>query len=93
MMLETKILSDIKKIISKQFPEFKGIEPKVIKKKIAPQQIVYKKLSLGEPKGAKTVFNLRFERKIKTVDAVVMKQILVVTTNESGQIIKISQSK
>ncbi|MGQ9465495.1 MAG: hypothetical protein ACUVQ4_07295 [bacterium] len=92
-MLESKILTQIKKKIAKQFPEFAGIEPRVIKKKVAPQKVVFKKLSLGVPKDAKTIFSLRFERKIKTIDAVVMKQILVVTTNELGQIIKISQSK
>lgn len=92
-MLESRILTQIKKKIGRQFPEFEGIEPQVIKKKVAPQRVVFKKLSLGAPKHTKTVFSLRFEKKIKTVDAVMMKQILVVTTNELGQIIKITQSK
>jgi len=92
-MLEAKILTHIKKMISEQFPEFKGIEPKVVKKTVTPQKSVYKKLSLGVPDKVKTVFSLRFVKKVKTVDSIAMKQILIVTTNKSGQIIKISQSK
>ncbi|MEO0184692.1 MAG: hypothetical protein ABIL20_02715 [candidate division WOR-3 bacterium] len=92
-MLEPNILEKIKKKINKQFPDFKGIEPKVVKKKITPQKNVYKKLSLGAPENIRTVFSLHFVKKVKTVDAVVIKQILVVTANESGEIVKISQSK
>ncbi|MGB9722195.1 MAG: hypothetical protein ACPL28_12045 [bacterium] len=92
-MLEEKILKRIKKMINDQFPEFKGIEPKIVKKRITPQKSVYKKLSMGAPEEFRTVFTLHFVRKAKTVDAVVMKQILIVTTDELGQIVKISQSK
>lgn len=92
-MFSTKTLHRIKKEIEKQFPEFKGIKPKVIEKKIAPQKGVYKKLSLSLPEETRTVFSLRYERKIKTADAIAMKQILIVTADNMGRIIKISQSK
>ncbi len=92
-MLETRILKKIKKLIDREFPEFRGIKPKVVKKSIAPQKSVYKKLSLGVPKEIRTVFNLRFEKMAKTADAVSIRQILIVTTSESGEIIKVSQSK
>ncbi len=92
-MVETRILAHIRKVINSQFPEFKGIEPRVVKKKIAPQRSVYKKLSLGIPEKVKTFFSFHYVKRVKTVDSVILKQILIITTDEQGQIVKISQSK
>ncbi len=92
-MSESKILSQINKIIREQFPEFKGIEPKVIKKRITPQKSVFKKLSMGVPDKAKTFLSFHYVKKVKTVDSIVMKQILIITTDERGKIVKVSQSK
>lgn len=92
-MIERKQIEKIKRKISKDFPEFKGIEPKIIKKEIGPQDGLYKKLSLGIPKGFRSIYKLRFKRMVETVDKIEMERILIVTLNEQGKIIKITQSR
>ncbi len=92
-MIDEKKLKKIKKEIALRFPDFKDVEPKIIKKVISPQKSVYRKLSLGTPKGIKEVYSLQFKKTILTVDAVKIKRILVVSLNEEGEIIKISQSR
>ncbi|MEO0095604.1 MAG: hypothetical protein ABIL46_07145 [candidate division WOR-3 bacterium] len=91
--MDNAIIKKIKKEVAKQFPEFKGIEPDVVKKKILPQKTLYKKLSLGVAEVTKTVISFRFVKKVKMADNIAMKRILIVTTDEQGRIIKISQSK
>jgi len=92
-MISTDKLKKIKKKISSEFPEFKGIEPKITEKIVTPQKGIYRKLTLGVPKIVKKVYSLKFTKKIKTVDAVKMERILIVTLNEQGEIIKVSQSR
>ncbi|MEO0142970.1 MAG: hypothetical protein ABIL70_04525 [candidate division WOR-3 bacterium] len=92
-MVDEKKLKKIKKEIMARFPDFRDVEPRLIKKVVAPQKSVYRKLSLGLPKGVKEVYSLQFKKTVRTVDAVKINRILVVTLNEKGEIIKISQSR
>ncbi len=92
-MIDKKIIEKIKREVEKQFPEFKGVRPKVAEKKILPQKEVYKKLSLEVSEDTRTVFSFRFVKKVRMSDNIRMNKILVVTTDKFGQIIKISQSK
>jgi len=92
-MIDHKKIDKIKKKISKEFPEFKGIEPKLIAKAIGPQEAIYKKLSLGAPKEFKSIYRLKFKKTVETVDEIAMERILIVTLNEQGEIIKITQSR
>lgn len=92
-MIDRKKINKIKRKILKEFPEFKGIEPKITEKKIRPQSAIYRKLSLGEPKQFRTIFRLKFKKKIETVDKVKIERILIVTLDEHGKIIKITESR
>jgi len=92
-MIERKIINSIKRKISKEFPEFKGVEPKVTEKKIGPQDKIYRKLSLGVPKYFKQIYRLKFKKVVKTVDNITMERILNVTLDDQGEIIKITQSR
>jgi hypothetical protein len=92
-MINQHKITKIKKKISREFPEFKGIEPKITEKMIGPQDAVYKKLSLGVPKQFRRIYRLKFKRVVETADAIEMERILVVTLDEGGEIIKITQSR
>jgi hypothetical protein len=92
-MISRKKIKRIKRKISRQFPEFKDIEPKIIEKQIGPQDVIYKKLSLGIPKEFRKIFKLQYKKIVETVDEVTMERILTVTLNERGEIIKITQSR
>jgi len=92
-MIDKKKIKRVQKLIAKDFPDFRNIEPKVIEKKIAPQSAIYKKLSLGVPKHTRRIFKLRFRKRIETVDQIKMEKILTVTLDEKGDIIKITESK
>lgn len=92
-MIDRKKIIKIKRKISKEFPEFKGIEPTVREKTITPQDVLYKKLSLGVPKQLRRIYRLKFTRIVETVDEIEMERILIVTLNEQGEIIKMTQSR
>ncbi len=92
-MIDRKRIMAIKRKISREFPEFKGIEPKITEKKISPQDSIFKKLSLGAPKQFVRIFRLKFEKKIETVDHTEIDRILTVSLDEQGKIIKITESR
>ena len=92
-MIGKNKIKKVKKLIAKNFPEFKNIEPKVTEKKIEPQSAIYKKLSLGMPKQLRKIVRLKFRKRIKTVDKMDIEKILIVTLDEKGDIIKITESK
>ena len=92
-MIDRRKIAKIKRKISKEFPEFKGIEPKITEKEIGPQDAIYKKLSLGASKQYRRIYRLKFTKLIETVDKVEMERILFVTLDEQGEIIKMTQSR
>lgn len=92
-MINKKTVNRIKRMVSKQFPEFKGIDPKILERKVKPQSAIYRKLSLGTPKILRKVFRLKFEKKVTTADEMEIDRILTVTLNEAGEIIKITESR
>lgn len=92
-MIDKKKINKIIRKISREFPEFKGIEPKITEKKIKPQSAIYKKLSLGTPKRFVRILRLKFKKKVETVDHVEIERILTVNLDEQGEIIKITESR
>lgn len=92
-MINRKTVNRIKRMVFRKFPEFKGINPKILERKVKPQSAIYRKLSLGTPKILRKVFRLKFEKKVTTVDEVEIDRILTVTLNEAGEIIKITESR
>ncbi len=92
-MIDKKIIEKIKREVEKKFPEFKGVKPEVNEKKMPPQRQVYKKLSLEVSEETKTIFSFKFVKRVKMADNIRMNKILLVTTDKSGQIIKVTQSK
>ncbi len=92
-MIDRKRITAIKRKISREFPEFKGIEPKITEKKIRRQDSIFKKLSLGAPKHFVRIFRLKFRKKVETVDHTEIERILTVSLNEQGKIIKITESR
>jgi hypothetical protein len=92
-MIERADIERVKKIVVQKFPEFKGIEPEVTEKEIKPQNDLYNKLSLGIPKHVRRISRLKFMTKAETVDRISIDRILVVTLDENGEIIKITESR
>jgi hypothetical protein len=86
-------LSRIKRKISREFPEFKDVQPVITERIIRPQSSLYKKLSLGVPKIARKIIRLKFTKKIETIDHTEIERILVVSLSEQGKIIKITESR
>lgn len=92
-MVSQSQLGRIKRKISREFPEFKDVQPVITEKIIRPQSSLYKKLSLGVPKVTRRIFRLKFTKKIETVDHAEIERILMVSLNEQGKIIKITESR
>jgi hypothetical protein len=92
-MIDRKKIIKIKRKISKEFPEFKGIEPTVTEKTIGPQDVLYKKLSIGVPKQLRHIYRLKFTRMVHTADETKLERILIVTLNDCGEIVKMTQSR
>lgn len=83
----------VKRKIAKDYPEFKGIEPRVTEKDVKPQDEWYKKLDLGVPKHFRHIYRLQFTKSVKTADRVPIERILMVTLDENFKIIKIIESR
>ena len=82
-----------KRKIAKDYPEFKGIEPRVTEKDVKPQDEWYKKLDLGVPKHFRHIYRLQFTKSVKTADRVPIERILMVTLDEKFKIIKVIESR
>ena len=93
MMIDRVQIEKIKKIIADEYPEFKGVEPKVTRKDISPQEDIYAKLKLGVPKQLRHLYRLKFATVVETEDNVSMDRILMVTLDENLEIVKIIQSR
>jgi hypothetical protein len=83
----------VKRKIAKDYPEFKGIEPRVTEKDVKPQDEWYKKLDLGVPKHFRHIYRLQFTKSVKTADRVPIERILMVTLDENFKIIKVIESR
>ena len=93
MMIDRRHIDRIKEEIGAQYPEFKGVEPKISEKTIKPQDAIYKKLDMGMPKQFKSIYRLKFEKTVRTEDEIPIDRILVVTLDENFQIVKIVESR
>jgi hypothetical protein len=91
--MDTKKITKIKRTIFRQFPEFKGVEPKIIEKEIVPQTSVYRKLTLGTPPRKRKIVKMKFTKTVITADRSELERILVVTLDEHYEIIKITESR
>ena len=92
-MLSKARMNRIKRQITRNFPEFEGVEPKITEKIIRPQDKLYKKLKLGMAKEFRKVYRLSFRKTVQTIDEVSIERILNVLLDEKGEIIKITHSR
>jgi hypothetical protein len=93
MLLERHHIEKVMQKIAEEYPEFKGIEPKVTEREIKPQDEIFRKLQMGVPKQFRHIYRLKFARVIETEDKVPIDRILLVTLDENFEIIKISESR
>lgn len=92
-MIDQRQIERIKKMVAREFPEFKGIEPKIVEREIKPQYRVFKKLDLGVPKQLKHIYQMQYKKTIETEDHISIERILTITLDEKGEIIKITESR
>lgn len=92
-MIDAKTVARISRDIQRQFPEFQHVRPEVKEKALIPQRQLYAKLNLGMPKHPRRVYTLTFRKDVRTSDDVPLRRILIVTLDERGAIVKISQSR
>ncbi len=93
MRIERHHIEKVMQKVAEEYPEFKGIEPKVTEKEIKPQDEIYDKLNMGVPKHLRHIYRLKFSRVVETEDRVSMDRILLVTLDENFKIIKVSESR
>jgi hypothetical protein len=93
MLIERHHIEKVMQKIAEEYPEFKGIEPKVTEREIKPQDEIFRKLQMGVPKQFRHIYRLKFARVIETEDKVPIDRILLVTLDENFEIIKISESR
>jgi len=91
--MDKKKITKLKRTIFRQFPEFKGVEPKIIEKEIVPQTRVYHKLTLGRPPQKRKIVKMKFSKTVITADRTELERILTVTLDEQYKIIKITESR
>ena len=91
--MDKKKLIKVKRTIFRQFPEFRGVEPKIIEKEIVPKTSVYRKLTLGTPPGKRKIIKMKFMRMVTTADNTELERILLVTLNDRYEITKITESR
>ncbi|UCC12797.1 MAG: hypothetical protein JSW02_04535 [candidate division WOR-3 bacterium] len=91
--MDKKKLTKVKRAIFRQFPEFKGVEPKIIEKEIVPKTSVYRKLTLGTPPRKRKIVRMKFTKMVTTADRTELERILLVTLDEHYEIIKITESR
>jgi hypothetical protein len=92
-LIERHHIEKVMQKIAEEYPEFKGIEPKVTEREIKPQDEIFRKLQMGVPKQFRHIYRLKFARVIETEDKVPIDRILLVTLDENFEIIKISESR
>lgn len=93
MLIKRHHIERVMQKIAEEYPEFKGIEPKVTEREIKPQDEIYQKLEMGVPKQFRHIYRLKFAKIIETEDKVQIDRILLVTLDEDFEIIKISESR
>lgn len=93
MLIERHHIEKVMQKIAEEYPEFKGIEPKVTEREIKPQDEIFRKLQMGLPKQFKHIYRLKFAKVVETEDKVPIDRILLVTLDENFEIIKISESR
>lgn len=93
MLIKRAQIERIKRKIAQDYPEFKGIEPKITEKEVSPQDDIYRKLKLGVPKQFRHIYRLKFTKVVETADRVPIDRILMVTLDEDFEIIKIIESR
>lgn len=86
-------IEDIKKMVARDYPEFKDIEPKISEKDISPQDEIFQKLDMGVPKQLRHIYRLKFTKIAETKDNVPLDRILMVTLDENFEILKIIESR
>jgi len=94
--LTDKKIDALKKIITKQFPELKNIEPKIETKEIKPDVNTASKLGIDmkrTPVRKQQVHVATFGAQIKASDGSTVKRVVRATLDEDGNIIRISHSK
>jgi hypothetical protein len=93
--MDKKLLLKIKNDVLKKFPEFKGIAPKITTKAMPDHRQLSKKLTLGAgmAKMTKKITSMRFSKAVKTADNVKLERHLIVTMDENGEILKITESR
>jgi hypothetical protein len=91
--MDKKKITKVKKTIFRQFPEFRGVEPKITEKEIVPQTSVYRKLTLGKPPEKRRIVKMKFSKTVITADRAELERILTVTLDEQYKIIKITESR
>lgn len=86
----------LKKIITKQFPELKDIEPKIETREIKPDVNTAAKLGINmkrAPVQKQQVHIATFGTHVKVNDGSTIKRVIRATLDEDGNIIRISHSK
>ena len=93
MLIDRIHIDKVMKKIAEDYPEFKGIEPKITEKEVRPQDEIFRKLDLGVPKQFRHIYRLKFTKVVQTEDRVPIDRILMVTLDENFEIIKITESR
>lgn len=93
MRLERNKIFKAVRQIKKEFPQFERVKPVISEQVMKPQTLLYRKLSMGLPRAVKKITRLKFKKKVHTRDHQELENILIVTLDEEGRIIKRSMTK
>lgn len=94
--LPSKKLEDLKRMITKQFPDLKDIEPKIETKEIVPKVSIMAKLGINmkrTPVRKQQVHIATFGTQVNTDTGAPVQKVVRATLDADGNIIRISHSK
>jgi hypothetical protein len=94
-LIPESVLKRVKDHVTSKFPEMKGIEPRIEKISLKPENEVYEKLGITMPKSraSKDIIELQFTTEVSAGDDSKIQRIVRVVVDTSGSILKITTSK
>ncbi|MCL5266458.1 MAG: hypothetical protein M1343_14910 [Chloroflexi bacterium] len=86
-MLPEQITEIAKVEIARRYPEMRGVEP-VVEEKVAPKPILRKPGEAVPESELRKVYVLTFKKDLTAADGAIVRQVLRVTVDEQGRIVK-----
>lgn len=91
-MLEKRIAKVVKTEIYRRYPEMRGAEP-AVEEQVAPQPVLRRPAEQPVEAVGRKFYLLTFKKQLRAQDGAIITQVVRVTTDDEGRIIKVVMSR